>query len=107
MTAAEYLRTLPLRVNPEALQDKETCFHFIIAGNEGGEFTITVKDGQCTEEDGLHSTPKCTYRATASVLMDIVAGKKKFTMALLLGEVKIDNLGEFMKIGRAFGLGVE
>lgn len=39
--------------------------------------------------------------------MDIVAGKKKFTMALLLGEVKIDNLGEFMKFGRAFGLGVE
>lgn len=104
MTAAEFIRTLPQRVNPETIQYKETCFHFLIAGSEGGEFTLIVKDGQCTVQDGLHDSPKCTYRTTAPVLMDIVTGKKNPQMALLKGEVKIDDLGEMMKFAKPFGL---
>lgn len=104
MTAAEFIRTLPQRVNPESIQDKETCFHILIAGSEGGEFTLIVKNGQCTVQDGLHDSPKCTYRTTATVLMDIVNGKMNPQMALHTGEVKIDNLGEMMKFAKAFGM---
>ena len=104
MTPAEFIRTIPQRVNPEAIQDKETCFHFLIAGNEGGEFTITVKDGQCTEQDGLRGSPKCTYRTTASVLTDIATGKKKGQVALAMGDVKVDNMGEMMKFAKILGL---
>jgi putative sterol carrier protein len=104
MTAAEYIRTIPQRVNPETLQDKESCFHLLIAGEEGGEFTIIIKDGQCTEQDGLHGSPKCTCRTTASIFMEIVTGKKNPQMALLKNELKIDNLGELMKFAKSFGM---
>ncbi|MCC6726129.1 MAG: SCP2 sterol-binding domain-containing protein [Saprospiraceae bacterium] len=104
MTAAEFIRDLPRKFNPEAVPGAETCFHFIISGEGGGEFTAYVKDSQCSVQDGLHDSPKCVIRTSAQVLMDIVTGKKNPQMAVLTKELNVSNLAEMMKFAKPFGM---
>lgn len=104
MTAAEFIRALPQKFNPEVVPGAETCFHFRISGERGGDFTATVKDGQCHVQDGLNGDPKCVVQTSDQILEDIVSGKQNPQMAVFMGKMKISNLGEMMKFAKPFGI---
>ena len=104
-TAREFIMSLPSRINPEAIADKETCFHFAISGDGGGDFTATIKDGKAEVLEGHLGEAKCTVKATDKVLTDILEGKQNPQMAVLMGKLKISNLSEMMKFAKIMGLG--
>lgn len=104
-TAREFIMSLPSRINPEAIADKETCFHFAISGDGGGDFTATIKDGKAEVVEGHLGEAKCTVKATDKVLTDILDGKQNPQMAVLMGKLKISNLSEMMKFAKIMGLG--
>lgn len=104
MTAKEFIMALPQKFNPEAVPGAESLFHFKIAGEGGGDFTASVKDGACSVVEGLAGEPKCVVSATADTLTDIVTGKANAQMAVFMGKLKISNLGEMMKFAKPFGL---
>jgi len=103
MTALEHIRATPQRFNPDDKPEAETCFHFSISGEGGGELTVTVKDGKCNVQDGLQGSSKCVVQATDDTYMDIINGKQNPQMAVFTGKLKISNLAEMMKFHKLFG----
>ena len=104
MTAKEFIYSLPGRANPDVLADKETCFHFHLSGDGGGQFTVAVADGKMDVQDGLVGEPKCEVKASDENFMKVIRGELNPMMALMMGKVKITNQGEMLKYAKVFGL---
>ncbi|MBK8443798.1 MAG: SCP2 sterol-binding domain-containing protein [Sphingobacteriales bacterium] len=96
--ASDIIKSLPQRFKPERAEDgMESIFHFDISGDEGGEFTVELKDGNCTVSEGLHGTANCVVKAKDEVYSEIELGKRNPQMAIFMGQLKISNLGEMMR----------
>ena len=104
MTAKSFLLSLPEKLNADIIGDKTTCFHFIIEGEDGGNFTVNVSDGKCTVTNQLEGEPKCTVRSTDKNLVGILNKSINPMMAVMTGKVKFDNQGELLKYAKLFGL---
>ncbi len=94
--ASDIIKSLPQRFKPEKAQGVNTRFHFEIEGETGGHFTAIVMDGVCTVEDGLNGEAKCVVRAKAIDYEDVELGRTNPQMAVMMGKIKISNLGEMM-----------
>lgn len=103
-TARDFIMSLPERINPEAIKDKDTVFHFVVSGDGGGDFTATIQDGEAKVTEGLDGESKCTIKTSEKVLLNILNGKQNPQMAVLMGKLKISNLGEMMKFAKVMGL---
>lgn len=84
------------------MQGAETCFHFSIFGDKGGELTVNIKDGQCNVQDGLHGSPKCVVQASDDTYMDIINGKLNPSLAHMQGKLRIKDLAENMRFSKLF-----
>ena len=104
MSTRDFLYGLPNKVSPSAIEGLETVFHFDIDGDQGGQYTIRVADGEVKVEDGLIGDPKCVVRASDKNFIDLIKGELNPMMAVLTGKVKISNQGEMMKYAKIFGL---
>ncbi len=104
MTAKELVMALPSQVNPAALADATTCFHFEISGEGGGNVTITAQDGVCTASEGLNGEAKCVIKCADELLVGIMNKTQNPQMAVFTGKLKISNLGEMMKYAKMFGM---
>ncbi|MCH2022892.1 MAG: SCP2 sterol-binding domain-containing protein [Saprospiraceae bacterium] len=105
MTAKEFIMGFPERVNPEALEGKgDTCFHFKISGDDGGDFTAVATNGQFKVVEGLEGEAKCVISSTDTVLMDIIRGDQNPMTAVMFGKLKISNLSEMTKFAKPLGL---
>ncbi len=105
MTAREFIMSLPSKINPEAIADKETCFHFVVSGDGGGDFTANIKDGKAEVIEGLQGDAKCVVKTSDKTLVDILEGRQNPQMAVLMQKLKISNLSEMMKFAKILGLG--
>lgn len=66
------------------------------------QYTVTIKDGQCTLEQGLNGEPNCIIKAKSQTYIDIETGKANPQMALMMGKVKVSNIGEMMNFAKVF-----
>ncbi len=103
-TVKDYLAEVEKAYDGSKIPDADSLFHFIISGEKGGEFTVTVKDGSCKITEGLAGESKCDVKSTDQVFMDVMDGKINPTMAVMGGKLKISNIGEMMKFAKPFGL---
>ncbi|MEO7176494.1 MAG: SCP2 sterol-binding domain-containing protein [Saprospiraceae bacterium] len=103
-TAAEFIQELPSKINPAAVEGLETCFHFDIAGEDGGEFTLNLANNELTVSPGFIGEPKCTVKASSENLMKVIKGETNPLMAIMMGKLKISNQGEMLKYAKIFGL---
>ncbi len=94
--ASEIIKSLPERFKADKAVGVNTRFHFEIEGETGGHFTAIVVDGVCTVEDGLNGEAKCIVRAKAVDYEDVELGRTNPQMAVMMGKIKISNLGEMM-----------
>jgi len=95
MNASEIVRSIPKRFKKKKVApDYETRIHFTIKGDRGGKFTVEVKDGVCSVQEGLIGEPKCTVKTKDKVYEAIEMGKKNAQMAFMMGKIKISDIGE-------------
>ncbi|WBM73266.1 SCP2 sterol-binding domain-containing protein [Saprospira grandis] len=104
MNVREFLMDLPSKISPEAIEGKESLFHFLISGEEGGNFTARIKDGKAEVIEGLEDEPKCVIKTSDTVFSKILSGKQNPQMAVFTGKLKISNLSEMMKFAKVLGL---
>ena len=104
MNTRELLFGLPGKVDPASIEGQETIFHFDIEGDEGGQYTITVANGQVEVVDGLTGEPRCVVRSSDQNFINLVTGDLNPMMAVLTGKVKISNQSEMLKYAKIFGL---
>jgi acyl-CoA dehydrogenase len=102
-TAREIIQTLPERfIEHKVSDDLDIIFHFEIAGSEGGDFTVQIKNRECTIEEGLHGTPKCVVTTKDKVYTELEYGKTNQQMAFMMGKIKVSNLGAMFKFMECF-----
>lgn len=101
-TAKEIILALPSRYKADASTGDNGVFHFLIEGDNGGEFTVAVENGACTVNEGLAGDPDCVIRAKDSDYEDAELGRSNKQMAVMMGKIKISNLGAMMKFMTMF-----
>ncbi len=103
MTVKDFLMNLPNRVAPEAIADKDTCFHFDLSGEMPCQITVRIKDGKCEATEGLIGEAKCVVKAKSEDLVSMSKGTLNPMMALFTGKLKLSNQGEMLKYAKIFG----
>jgi putative sterol carrier protein len=96
-TARDIIKSLPERFKADKAEGLDSTFHFDISGPNGGQFTVTIKDKTCTVQDGFQGTPSCLVTTSDQVYEDTELGRTNPQMAVMMGKIKISNLGEMMK----------
>ena len=104
MTAQDFITSLPSKVNPAAVAGMSTIFHFDLAGDGGGQYTLKVDDGQVSVTPGLEGEARCKVSAKAEHLVGVVTGDINPMMAVLTGKIKVSNQGELIKYAKVLGL---
>ena len=97
MTAKEIVLALPGRLKAEEAAGQSGNFQFQLEGENGGDFTVTVADGKCEVQEGLHGEPDCVISAAANDFEDAEEGRVNRQMAVMMGKIKISNLGAMLK----------
>ena len=101
-TAKEILLGLPERLKSEKAFNIDTVFHFDIAGENGGIFTVKIQNGICEVVEGQNGDAKCLVETEASVYEDVELGKVNAQEAFMTGKIKVSDIGEMMKFGGLF-----
>ena len=104
MNAKEFLLNLPEKSNKDVLEGHNTRFHFILSGDDGGEITMAIEDGELTAEEGLHGDPTCVVKSSAENLSKLIKKDLNPMMAVLTGKLKISNQSEMLKYAKILGL---
>jgi putative sterol carrier protein len=94
---------MPLSINKDTAKDANTIYQFNLSGEGGGQFTVTIKHGSCTVEEGAVAAPDVTISATAMDYLDIVTGAYPFGLAFVNGRLKVEgNLRLLLRMGKYF-----
>ena len=97
MTAKEIVLGLPTRLKVEESAGQTGVFQFVLEGETGGEFTVSVAEGVCTVQEGLHGEADCVISSLATDFEDAEEGRVNRQMAVMMGKIKITNLGAMLK----------
>jgi putative sterol carrier protein len=97
MTAKEIVLALPSRLKAEEAAGQTGVFQFQLEGETGGEFTVNVAEGVCTVTEGLSGEADCVISALATDFEDAEEGRVNRQMAVMMGKIKISNLGAMLK----------
>ena len=102
-TAKEIINSLPNRFKADKVDDDlNIVFHFELSGDDGGEFTVHIKDKTCTIEEGLIGEAKCNVKAKAKTYAEVELGKTNAQMAFMMGKIKVTNLNAMLKFADCF-----
>lgn len=100
--AKEIIMSLEQRFKAEKAGDYAAVFHFDIDGKNGGKFTAEIGSGVCKVHEGHVGVASCTIATKDEVYEEIELGKRNPEMAVMMGKIKISNLGEMLKFSKLF-----
>jgi long-chain acyl-CoA synthetase len=98
VTVADIFGTMESRVNPEGVAGVTANYGYIITGSGGGEWTVSVKDGQVKVLEGIHEA-QVTTTVSAKDWIDITLGKLDGMTAFSSGRLKVE--GDMGLLGKA------
>ncbi|MFI5172724.1 MAG: SCP2 sterol-binding domain-containing protein [Chitinophagales bacterium] len=97
LSAREIVMSLKERFRPEKAEPGyETVFHLDISGERGGKFTVRIADGTLNIEEGLNGSPSCVVSTKDETYEDTEWGRTNAQMAVMLGKIKVSDLGEIL-----------
>lgn len=105
MRVKDVFDKMPAAFNPDAAKGVDVVFQYSISGSDGGDWTVSVKDGACEVAPGKADKPTCTLKIADNDFLDMISGKLDPMKAFTSGKLKID--GDVMKsqlIGKLFKL---
>jgi len=94
-SATEIFDAMPDAFNAGAAGGVDVVFQYNIAGDLGGDWNCTIKDGACTVAAGLHDAPVCTLKMDAVDFLAMMNGTLPAMQAYTSGKLKIE--GDIMK----------
>jgi putative sterol carrier protein len=94
---------MPFSLNKEAAKEANAVYQFNLSGEGGGQFIVTIKNGECRVQEGVAPAPDATISATAAEYMNIVTGAYPFGLAYINGRLKVEgNLRLVIRMGAYF-----
>ncbi len=87
----QLLTSLPERFRAERADGWSATFHFVLAGADQPEWTVSINDADCRVEAGLNGDPGCVVRMKAATYLGIELGETNPQAAFLTGRIKISD----------------
>ena len=103
LTVSDIFARMPEAFNPERAAGKDLVFQFCISGPGGGDWSVTVRDGDCRVEAGKADKPTTTIRMADEDFVQLIQGRLDGMQAFSSGKLKVE--GDIMKsqlIGKLF-----
>jgi putative sterol carrier protein len=92
-------KVLPARFSPEKAKSVEAIVQMDIAGPNGGNWTITIKDQKMAVKEGVHPSPTIGIRIADVDFVNVVNGKLSGVEALMAGKLEFKgSIGAGMKL---------
>jgi putative sterol carrier protein len=106
ITVPELMSRMPRAFKPEAAEGVNTVLQYHLTGQEGGDWIVTIQDGQCAVVEGVAENPKMTLTADAQEYKDVILGKTNAMQAFMTGKLKLSgDLAMAMKLPNFFKMG--
>ncbi len=103
---AEFFNQLSSKVDPAKIKGMNVTYQFVITGDDGGEWAVSVADEQISVTQGKAEKANITLTISASDFLDLVAGKLNGQTAFLTGKLKIQgDMTLALKLQSVFNLG--
>ena len=102
-TARELIEEMPQTFRPERAGRANAVIQFLISGEGGGNWYVTIKDRTCTVTEGVTESPKATIRMDADDYVALATGKLASMKAFMSGRVKASgDIGLLQRMDRWF-----
>ena len=88
-----------LTADPSKVSGMNAVYAFDLAGDDGGQYHIALKDGSADVGEGTPENPNITISMKSEDFVDLATGKLDGTMAFMSGKIKIKgDMGLAMKL---------
>jgi putative sterol carrier protein len=106
ISVQELMDRMPKAFIPERAEGVDAVIQYHLTGDEGGDWIITIKDGQCGVAEGVAENPNMTLTADAQDYKDVIVGKTNGMTAFMQGKLKLaGDLNLAMKLTNFFKMG--
>lgn len=103
-TAQEALKALSESADAERLKGMDATILFDVSGEEGGQWTVTIDNGQVNVEEGKTESPTITVEAAAKDLKALIKGDLNPMAAFMQGRLKVKgDISVAMQLQKLFG----
>ena len=103
ITVQQLIENHPRAFRPEAAEGVDAVIQYILTGEEGGDWIITIKDGKCSVAPGKAESPRMTLTADANDFKDVLTGKANGMQYFMTGKLKLaGDLNMAMKLTTFF-----
>jgi putative sterol carrier protein len=103
LTVQDLMSRMPGALDPEKAQGVDTVIQYHLTGQEGGDYIINIKDGQCVVSEGVAESPRVTLTADAQDYKDVILGNTNAMQAFMMGKLKLaGDLNLAMKLPSLF-----
>jgi len=89
MNAAEIFAQMPEAFLAEKAGNLSATFQFNLSGEEGGDWAVTVADGNCTVVKGQAKKPDVAIGMDAGDFAKMISGDLQPVVAFMQGKIKI------------------
>lgn len=105
ITIETLMNRMPKAFIPEKAVGVDAVIQYHLTGAEAGDWIITIKDGQCSVEQGVAENPKMTLTADSEDYKNVILGKIDGMQAFMQGKLKLaGDLNLAMKLTSFFKL---
>jgi putative sterol carrier protein len=102
--ARKLLEDLSESADAEKLRGLDATILFDVSGEEGGQWTVRINDGQVSLEEGQAESPTITVAAAAKDLKALVKGDLNPMAAFMQGKLKVKgDMSAAMQLQKLFG----
>ena len=84
----EIFGKMPEVFNADAAQGLDAVFQYEITGDNGGDWSVVVKDGACQVSEGVHESPSVTLALSGDTWLGIVNKETNGMQAFMSGDLK-------------------
>jgi putative sterol carrier protein len=84
----EVFDRMPQVFNADAAQGLDVVFQYEITGDNGGNWSVVIKDGACQVSEGIHGSPSVTLTLSGDTWLGIVNKETNGMQAFMSGDLK-------------------
>ncbi|MGA3192675.1 MAG: SCP2 sterol-binding domain-containing protein [Candidatus Bathyarchaeia archaeon] len=81
-------KTLPSRFDPSKAAGLEAVVQMNITGSDGGDWTITIKNGKIEVKEGTHPSPEIAIKIVDTDFVDLINRKQNALTAFMSGKIQ-------------------
>lgn len=105
-TVEELVRNHEKAFQPDKAAGVDAVIQYILTGDDGGDWIVTIKDGKCVVTEGKAENPTVTLTSDAHDFADVLLGKANGMQYFMQGKVKLaGDLNLAMKLTEFFKMG--